>query len=74
MMNLVNKPVALTSNTTKACDASGTAIYRAKSPIICVCVNELEFNCIYYQGRSFLYIQPCNKMQPMKMLATNANA
>jgi hypothetical protein len=35
--------VALTSNTTKVCDVSKTTIYRANSPIIYACVNDLDF-------------------------------
>jgi hypothetical protein len=55
--------VALTSNTTKVCDVSRTTIYRANSPTIYACVNELEFHCIYCQLLLLvefpLYTQPC---------------
>jgi hypothetical protein len=41
--------VTLTSITTKVSDASRTIIYRANSPTIYACVNELEFHGIYCQ-------------------------
>jgi hypothetical protein len=41
--------VTLTSITKKVSDASRTIIYRANSPTIYACVNELEFHCIYCQ-------------------------
>ena len=68
MMNLENKPVALTSNTTNACDVSRTKIYRANSPIIYARVMNLNFIAyITKEGVSSIN-------STMQLYATNANA
>ena len=53
------KPVALTTKATKSCAVSRTTIYRANSPTIYACVNELDFIAYivkYNLWWSFLYI------------------
>jgi hypothetical protein len=68
--------VALTSNTTKVCDVRRTTIYRANSPIIYACVNDLDLIAyIANQGCwwSFLYILN-NAKHERKMLKNKTKA
>jgi len=71
--------VALTSNTTKVCDVSDTTIYRANSPTMYACVNELDF-IAYIANQdcwwSFLYILDHAKdtMHEGKMLKNKTKA